>query len=325
MRILVTGGAGYIGSHTVKHLAAHGHELIVLDNLAMGHRWAVQWGPLEVVDLCDAAATARCLQHYQPDGVIHFAALAYVGESVTNPAKYFHTNTVGTLHLLDAMRQAGTRSIVFSSTCATYGVSDAVPITESQFQRPINPYGDSKLAVEKILYWYSQAYGIRYAALRYFNAAGADPDGGIGESHNPETHLIPLIIEAALGIRPDIAVFGTDYPTPDGTCIRDYIHVTDLASAHRLALDYINTTGENLICNLGCGQGYSVREVIQAVAAAAGSAPRVRYQDRRAGDPPSLIADPSQARRILGWQPVHSSIEEIVRTAWRWHSSQVQP
>ncbi|MBC8133274.1 MAG: UDP-glucose 4-epimerase GalE [Deltaproteobacteria bacterium] len=317
--ILIVGGAGYIGSQTAKLVAKAGQSPVVFDNLVYGHRWAVKWGPLVEGDLADAALIARVLKEHQVTAVIHFAAYTYVGESVMNPRKYFRNNVVNTLNLLDAMVDNGVRDIVFSSTCATYGEPREVPISEQHHQNPVNPYGESKLAVEKMLHWYHGAYGLRYAALRYFNAAGADPDGDVGEDHDPETHLIPLAIEAAFGRRPALDIFGTDYPTPDGTAIRDYIHVADLADAHILALDRLRQGTGPLRLNLGTGTGHSVREVIVAVEKATGRKVPVRETGRRAGDPPALVADARKAAEILGWTPKYARIDTIVEHACRWH------
>ena len=265
MRVLVTGGAGYIGSHTAKELAQRGLEPIVFDNLTTGHREAVRWGPLVEGDLADEDLIRRVLCEHGVEAVIHFAASAYVGVSMQQPREYFQNNVVNTLHLLAAMIDTGVSSIVFSSTCASYGVPTVLPISEDHPQHPVNPYGESKLFIERVLGWYSRAYGIRSVALRYFNAAGADPDGDLGEVHSPETHLIPLIMEAAHGQRPHVEIFGTDYPTADGTAIRDYIHVRDLAEAHVRAMDYLRDGGESLALNLGTGCGHSVRDVIATV------------------------------------------------------------
>lgn len=317
--ILVTGGAGYIGSHACKALSAAGFTPVTLDSLVHGHRWAVRWGPLAKVDLADRSAVERVLREYSIDAVIHFAAYAYVGESMTDPGKYFRNNVSNTLNLLDAMCAVGVKRIVFSSTCATYGIPDTVPITEDHPQRAVNPYGESKLFVERALQWYGAAHGLHWTALRYFNAAGADPDGEIGEDHSPETHLIPLAIETALGARPELQVMGTDYPTPDGTAIRDYIHVTDLADAHARALLRLQSGGTSCAINLGTGTGYSVRDVVSMVERVTDSKIRTRNAPRRAGDPPSLVAAPGRALELLGWRPQWSSLESIVRTAYRWH------
>jgi UDP-glucose-4-epimerase GalE len=317
--ILVTGGAGYIGSHACKALARAGYRPVVLDNLSRGHRGAVRWGPLVEADLADRDALLAAMRHHSVGAVMHFAALAYVGESVADPALYYRNNVGGTLCLLDAMREAGIGRIVFSSTCATYGTPERVPIDETAPQHPVNPYGETKLAIERVLHWYAAAYGIRSVALRYFNAAGADPEGEIGEEHDPETHLIPLVIDAALGRRPEIAIFGTDYPTPDGTAIRDYIHVQDLAEAHVAALAYLTERRDSAAMNLGTGAGYSVREVIAAAQAVSGRRVPQREAPRRAGDPAALVADPSLAIRLLGWRARISDLNTILRTALAWH------
>lgn len=319
MSILIVGGAGYIGSQTAKLVARAGHRPVVLDNLVYGHRWAVKWGPLVEGDLADGALIARVLKEYEVTAVIQFAAYAYVGESVTNPRKYFRNNVVNTLNLLDAMVDAGVRDIVFSSTCATYGEPIRVPIAEDHPQNPVNPYGESKLMVEKMLHWYQGAYGLRYAALRYFNAAGADPDGEVGEDHDPETHLIPLTIDAAMGRRPGLDIYGTDYPSPDGTAIRDYIHVADLADAHLLALDRLQQGADRLQLNLGTGTGQTVRQVVAAVEKVTGRRVPVNEVGRRAGDPPALVADARQAGQVLGWKPKYPDIGTIVEHAFRWH------
>lgn len=317
--VLVTGGAGYIGSHTCKLLSEAGLVPITYDNLVHGHAWAVKWGPLVKGDLGDSNLLTRVFREYQIKAVIHFAAYAYVEESMRQPERYFRNNVVNTLNLLQTMRSVGVGHIVFSSTCATYGLPQAVPIREDHVQNPINPYGDSKRFVECALDWYGRAYGLKSVALRYFNAAGADPDGDIGEDHDPETHLIPLVIQATLGQRACVQVYGTDYDTPDGTAIRDYIHVTDLADAHVRALAHILDGGESVSLNLGVGRGYSVREVIAAVERVSASSVPTRDAPRRPGDPPELVADPACAKRVLGWQPRYSSIETIVQTAWNWH------
>ncbi len=324
MQILVTGGAGYIGSHTAKALARAGHEPIVLDNLSEGHRWAVKWGRLVEGDLADRELLRETLATYKVDAVIHFAANAYVGESVKNPRKYFRNNVANTLDLLEALVDAGVRHMVFSSTCATYGIPAEVPIQEDQIQIPINPYGESKRFVERVLEWFGKAYGLGWVALRYFNAAGADEAGELGEDHHPETHLIPLAIQCALGERPNLDVYGTDYPTPDGTALRDYIHVTDLAEAHVLALRRLLDGGQSAALNLGTGRGHSVREVITAVERVSGGRISVRETARRAGDPPTLIADATRAHRALGWKPRLSTLETIVATSWKWHSTRLQ-
>jgi UDP-arabinose 4-epimerase len=322
--VLIVGGAGYIGSQTAKRAAAAGLEPVVLDNLVYGHRWAVKWGPLVEGDLADAALIDRVIKEHRVSAVIHFAAYAYVGESVTNPRKYFRNNVVNTLNLLDAMVDNGVRDIVFSSTCAVYGEPLAVPIGEDHPRNPVSPYGESKLAVEKILHWYQRAYPLRFAALRYFNAAGADPDGELGEDHAPETHLIPLAIEAALGGR-GLEIYGTDYPTPDGTAVRDYIHVADLADAHLVALAQLGKGAPSLTLNLGTGRGHSVREVISAVERASGRKVPVRETDRRAGDPPALVADARQAAALLGWKPRYPDLDTIIGHAFRWRDRKARP
>ncbi len=319
MRILVTGGAGYIGSHTAKLLAAAGHEPVVFDDMSQGHDWAVKWGPLERGTLSDPGRLAEVFSARKVEAVVHFAANALVGESMTNPTKYFRNNTVGTLNLLDAMREAGVGTIVFSSTCATYGDPVRVPIDETHPQAPVNPYGESKLMVERMLRWYGEAYGLRWIALRYFNAAGADPDGDIGEDHDPESHLIPLVIGAAQGARPPVKIFGTDYATPDGTAVRDYVHVMDLADAHLRALDRLGAGTPSQAINLGTGRGHSVREVVDTVARVSGLAVPTVESPRRPGDPPKLVAAPDRARDVLGWTPRYADLETIVRHAWAWH------
>ncbi len=318
--ILVTGGAGYIGSHTCKALARSGFVPITFDNLVYGHSWAVKWGPLIEGDLADRARLVETIREYEVEGVIHFAAYAYVGESMSDPGKYFRNNIGNTLNLLDAMKDCEVPAIVFSSTCATYGLPEQVPIGEDCDQAPVNPYGESKLFVEKALKWYGSAHDVRYMALRYFNAAGADPEGEIGEDHEPETHLIPLVVQAALGERSHVEIYGTDYPTPDGTAIRDYIHVTDLSAAHVLALEVLLNRGTSAALNLGTGSGHSVRDVITTVEQVSGRSVARREGPRRAGDPPQLVADPQRARDRLGWQPCHSDLNTIARTAYEWHA-----
>ncbi len=317
--VLVTGGAGYIGSHACKALARAGFRPIAYDNLVYGHADAVKWGPLVDGDIADGPRLRAVLSAERVVAVMHFAAFAYVGESMTDPAKYFRNNTVGTLTLLDSMRDVGVDRIVFSSTCATYGIPSEVPISESTPQRPVNPYGESKLMVERVLEWYDQAYETKSVCLRYFNAAGADLEGEIGESHDPETHLIPLAIKASLGQAPALRVFGTDYPTPDGTAMRDFIHVEDLADAHVRALRHLLHGGQSLKLNLGTGKGHTVREVVRAVERATGRPVPVIEAPRRAGDPPALVADASQARLKLDWIPTRSDLDTIVTSAVRWH------
>jgi UDP-glucose-4-epimerase GalE len=319
--VLVTGGAGYIGSHTCKTLAALGYLPVSLDSLVYGHAWAVQWGPLIKGDITDALILDQVFSQYRPKAVIHFAAFAYVGESVDHPAKYYQNNVVGSLAILDAMRRHGCGNIIFSSSCATYGVPKEVPIPENHPQHPINPYGRSKLMMEQIIQDYGSAYGISYAILRYFNAAGADPEGQIGEDHDPETHLIPILLQTVLGQRSHTDVYGTDYDTPDGTAIRDYIHVSDLARAHVLALKYLAESRQSLCINLGTGQGASVMEVIQAVQQVTGKPVTYRTVGRRPGDPPVLVAKPERADSLLGWKPDFSDIRATISTAWNWHLS----
>ena len=323
MRILVTGGAGYIGSHAVRLLGQAGHEVWAYDNLVFGHRGAVPQGRLVEGDLHDRTLLERTFGELGIEAVMHFAAFAFVGESVSDPAKYYRNNVVGSLSLLEAMRAAGVRKMVFSSTTATYGVPAHIPITEREAQKPINPYGYSKLVVEQALADYTKAYGFGYAALRYFNASGASPTGDIGEDHTPETHLIPLVLQVALGQREAITIFGQDYPTPDGTCIRDYVHVDDLGAAHVKALDQLQP-GTELKLNLGTGRGYSVREVIDSCRRITGRSIKELAGPRRPGDPPELVADASLALSTLGWEPHYTKIDEIVATAWRWHESHPQ-
>lgn len=318
MRVLVTGGAGYIGSHAVKLFLTRGHDVWVYDNLVLGHRAAVPAERLIVSDLSETARLDHVLLERRIEAVVHFAAFANVGESVKDPGKYYQNNLVNTLTLMECMRRQRVGRMVFSSTCATYGIPDKVPITEDEKQRPINPYGEGKLAVERALSAYVSAYGWSYAALRYFNAAGASPDGAIGEDHDPETHLIPLVFQVALGQRPHIEVFGTDYPTPDGTCIRDYIHVDDLAEAHLLALEHL-APGKELRYNLGTGRGYSVREVVRMAEDVTGKRIAVREGPRRPGDPPVLVAASEKVQRELGWRPKFTDLRGIMETAWNWH------
>ena len=320
--VLVTGGAGYIGSHACKALARAGYVPVTYDNLSRGHRHAVRWGPLVEGDIADRETVTATLKAHQISAVMHFAAFAYVGESGTDPALYYNNNVRGTLALLDAMLAAGAKHMVFSSTCATYGLPDTVPIVETMLQRPVNAYGETKLTIERTLYWYGLAYGLRSVALRYFNAAGCDRDGEIGENHDPETHLIPLVLRAALGSGPPVSIFGTDYPTPDGTAVRDYIHVDDLANAHVRALDYLAGGGADATLNLATGRGYSVREVIAAAGEAVGHAVPYRETPCRPGDPPALIADPSLAATVLGWRAECSDLPTIIRTALAWERRQ---
>lgn len=319
MAILVCGGAGYIGSHINKQLNKEGYETVVFDNLIYGHREAVKWGYFERGDLKNMEDIERVFQKYSIDAVFHFAAYAYVGESVQEPEKYYYNNVANTLNLLHVMKKYGCNKIIFSSTCATYGEPEKVPITEDMIQNPINPYGASKLMVERAFKDYHKAYGLQFVVLRYFNAAGADPEGDIGESHNPETHIIPLVLDAASGKREDIKVFGTDYDTPDGSCVRDYIHVYDLATAHLLALHYLEQGKESDFFNLGNALGTSVLDVINSVKKVTGREFRVTLTDRRLGDPAKLVGSSEKARKVLGWEPIYSEIDTIVEHAWKWH------
>jgi UDP-arabinose 4-epimerase len=318
--ILVTGGAGYIGSHTCKALRAAGYTPVTLDNMVYGHDWAVKWGPLVRGDILGRADLDEVFSEYKPEAVLHFAAFAYVGESVTDPEKYYRNNVAGSLSLLSAMRRHGCSRIVFSSTCATYGAPERVPLTEDHPTRPMSPYGATKLMIEQMLKDFEVGYGLKHVALRYFNAAGADPDGEIGEDHDPETHLIPLVVAAGLGRLPHVTIFGTDYPTPDGTAVRDYIHVTDLAEAHVLSVERLLSGGASATYNLGTGTGNSVREVIRAVEKVSGKPVPVVEGPRRAGDSPGLYADSGAIIRELGWKPRFMDLDAIVETAWRWHS-----
>jgi UDP-arabinose 4-epimerase len=318
-RILLTGGAGFIGSHTAKCLARAGFEPVTLDNLSTGHSWAVKWGPLVPGDIADRGLVRDIISRYRIEAVLHFAAYASVGESMQDPRKYFQNNVASTLNLFDSLLDSSVKSVIFSSSCATYGTPEHTPITERHPQSPINPYGESKLMIEKALRWYGEAYGLSLVCLRYFNAAGADPDGEIGEAHNPETHLIPLTIEAAMRTDRAVEVFGADYATSDGTAVRDYTHVTDLAEAHVLALEYLLNGGASDAFNLGTGRGHSVLDVIDAVARVSGHSVRLSMSPRRPGDPAILVADPSRARAVLGWQAEFTDLEEIVRTAWNWY------
>ncbi|OCG44235.1 UDP-glucose 4-epimerase GalE [Gilliamella sp. Choc5-1] len=314
--ILIVGGAGYIGSHTVKQLSNSGYNCIVIDNLIYGHKEAVLTPYFELADLLDKDSLDRVFKKYQIDSVIHFAAFAYVGESVQHPRKYYENNVVGTLNLLDVMLKNNVERIVFSSTCATYGEPQYIPIDESHPQEPINPYGRSKLMVEEVLKDYHQAYGLKYISLRYFNAAGCSKDKDIGESHSPETHLIPLVLQAIINQDKPIKVFGTNYDTPDGTCIRDYIHVEDLAVAHQLALEKLNQYSGCI--NLGTGIGTSVKEIIATAELVSGQHCPVTFTERRKGDPAKLYATNNKALEILGWVPKYTRIEDIIQTAWDW-------
>lgn len=318
MAVLVCGGAGYIGSHVNLELYKHGIETVVFDSLISGHKEAVKWGRFVQGDLNDVKALEAVFQSFDISAVLHFAAFAYVGESVVEPEKYYLNNVSNTLQLLRVMRKFHCEKIVFSSTCATYGQPDSMPISEDMPQMPLNPYGRSKLMVEQMLKDYDSAYGIRHVILRYFNAAGADWRAGIGESHTPETHLIPLVLEAACGKRSGIEVFGTDYKTPDGTCVRDYIHVSDLADAHLRALRYLESGRASENFNLGNARGTSVLEIIHAAKKVTGTQLQVVYSDRRPGDPALLVGCPDKAKRVLGWEPRLGSIDEIVGDAWEW-------
>ena len=317
--ILVVGGAGYIGSHINKMLCRQENKTVVFDNLIYGHKEAVVQGILEIGDLADRERLDEIFEKYEIEAVFHFAAYAYVGESVNDPAKYYNNNVANTLHLLDAMRKYGVKYLVFSSTCATYGVPESIPITEDMEQNPINPYGASKLMIERILKDYHHAYSLNFCCLRYFNAAGADPEGEIGESHNPETHLIPLILSAAAGNRESIKVFGNDYPTRDGSCIRDYIHVADLADAHIKAMDYLKNGGKSIYLNLGNCIGNSVLEVIEVAKEVTGRDISVEIEERRLGDPPVLVGSAEKAKKILGWTPQYGDIKTILLHAWNWY------
>lgn len=320
MAVLVTGGAGYIGSHAVAALLEKGEQVVVVDNLGQGHRSAVLGGKLYVGDLRDSEFLSKVFAENEIDGVIHFAANSLVGESMQDPAKYYHNNVYGTLCLLEQMQKSGVKRIVFSSTAATYGEPERIPIDEFDRTLPTNTYGETKLAMERMIRWFDVAHGIKYVSLRYFNAAGAHEGGRIGEDHSPESHLVPLVLQVALGQRAHISVFGDDYPTEDGTCIRDYIHVSDLADAHLLALDRLRNDGESGIFNLGSGQGYSVKQVIDVARKVTGHEIPAKYEPRRAGDPAALVASSARARQELGWAPRRDRLEDIIASAWQWHS-----
>ncbi|MBF0195412.1 MAG: UDP-glucose 4-epimerase GalE [Magnetococcales bacterium] len=321
--ILVTGGAGYIGSHTCKALKKAGYRPVVLDNLTNGHSWAVKWGPIEVGDLCNKAFINNVMERYKPKAVIHFAGLIEVGESVTDPGSYYKANVTGSINLLLAMVEHKVDKIIFSSTAAVYGIPVlSEPVKEDCAKSPVNPYGNTKLMVENIIADFSKAYGLGYVLLRYFNAAGADPDGELGESHEPESHLIPRLLQAAYGSLASATINGDDYATPDGSCVRDYIHVTDLASAHVLALAKLNNKLCSEVYNLGYGRGYSVKEVLAAVNRITEVNMQVTIGPRRDGDPPTLVADSAKATTLLGWSPKHDSLDEIVATAWGWFLQQ---
>jgi len=319
MNILVTGGAGYIGSHTCKALAQAGYTPITYDNLDNGNRQAVKWGPLEEGDIADRKRLDDVIYQYRPQAVIHFAAYAYVGESVKNPARYYRNNVCGTLSLLEAMQEHGIKHIVFSSSCTVYGIPSEFPISESHPLTPINPYGQSKVMIEQILQDFAAAYDMKYISLRYFNAAGADPDGEIGEEHEPETHLIPLILKAATD-NTIISIYGDDYDTSDGTCIRDYIHVSDLADAHIKSLNHLKKLGQSKTLNIGTGKGYSVREVIEAARKITGTEIKETVIGRRQGDPANLVAQATSAEKLFGWSAANSDIDHIIETAWQWYN-----
>jgi UDP-glucose 4-epimerase len=320
-KVLVTGGAGYIGSHFCKELFRKGNYPIVADNLIYGYKENVKWGELYVCDIGDYGSIDRCFKEHKIEAVVHFAAFAYVGESVTNPMRYYENNLKNTITLLTCMLNNKVKKIVFSSSCATYGIPDKIPIDEQHKQEPINPYGQTKLMIEKMLRDYDRAYGLKYAILRYFNAAGSDPDGELGEQHVPETHLIPLVLDVALGRRNCIKIFGDDYETKDGTCIRDYIHVTDLANAHINALQMLQNGHNSDFYNLGAGVGYSVKDVIHNALKITGKNIRCEIDKRREGDPPILIASNEKAIKKLDWKIQYSCLDEILRTAWRFHEN----
>lgn len=317
--VLVTGGAGFIGSHTAKALAKNGYNPVTIDNLVYGHRWAVQWGPFYELDIADVESVKRVIVEEKINSIIHFAAFAYVGESVQDPRKYFHNNVNNSIALIDAAMETGVNKIVFSSSCATYGMTVSPPIRESSLQSPINPYGESKLFIEKAFKYYDKAYNLKSAVLRYFNAAGADPEGHIGEVHKPETHLIPLTLFAAMKKGPELKVFGNDYNTEDGTAIRDYVHVSDLADAHVKALNALNKGNDSLVLNLGGGRGYSVIDIITAVESVTGLTVPRSFAERRSGDPPMLIADTSLVNQVLDWQPKYNEIELMIETAYKFY------
>jgi UDP-glucose 4-epimerase len=317
--ILIAGGAGYIGSHANKILNKKGFKTVVYDNLSRGHREFAKWGHFVLGDLADKDQLRLCFKTYPIDAVMHYCAFCYVGESVDHPAEYYRNNVVNTLNLLDVMVEYGVKYFIFSSTCATYGNPLQIPMTEDHPQQPINPYGKSKLMVEQILKDYDKAYGMRHVCLRYFNAAGADPEGEIGEWHDPEPHLIPLALQVAAGQREHVQIYGTDYDTPDGTCIRDYIHINDLAEAHLLALEYLQQGRPSETFNLGNGKGFSVKEVLNEARRITGKNIVALETSRRAGDPPILVGSSEKALKILKWQPAHNSLTEIIETAWQWH------
>lgn len=324
VNILVTGGAGYIGSHACKALSEHGYEPVAFDSLVYGHRDFVKWGKFEGGDIMESASLDAVFKKYRPQAVMHFAAFAYVGESVEDPAKYYRNNVIGAFNLLEAARASGVKNVIFSSTCATYGVPSEIPILETHIQKPINPYGKTKLMIEMMLRDYDTAYAMKSVSLRYFNAAGADPQAEIGEDHTPETHLIPLVLDVAAGRRPHINVFGSDYETPDGTCIRDYIHVADLAQAHVLALEYLLGGGETAAFNLGNGSGHSVRGVLEAARRITKRDIAVKEGERRPGDPPCLVGSSEKIKKALNWIPQYGDIDTIIKHAWNWHIKRFQ-
>ncbi|MCY7483884.1 UDP-glucose 4-epimerase GalE [Paenibacillus alvei] len=321
MAVLVTGGAGYIGSHTVAELLARGEEVVIVDSLETGHQEAVLGGTLHIGDIRDSAFLDSVFAQHSIDAVIHFAAYSLVGESMSNPAKYYDNNVHGTLVLLEAMRKHHVSRIVFSSTAATYGEPERTPIQETEATNPTNVYGETKLTMERMMRWFDQSHEIRYVSLRYFNAAGAHENGKIGEDHRPETHLIPLVLQTALGQRKEMKVFGSDYPTPDGTCIRDYIHVSDLADAHVLAVEYLRGGGRSDVFNLGSGNGFSVLEVIQTAERVTGRSIPTVTEERRAGDPAVLIASADKAKSVLGWSPKRDDLNVLIQSAWNWHQA----
>lgn len=321
MAILVTGGAGYIGSHTALALLEQNRETVIIDSLYQGHKAAIHGGVFYKGDLRDEALLDRIFTEHQIEGVIHFAANSLVGESMKDPGKYYNNNVYGTLCLLEAMVKHGVRAIVFSSTAAVYGEPETVPIKETAPTNPTNAYGETKLAMERMIHWFESAHGLKYVSLRYFNAAGAHPSGKIGEDHDPETHLIPLILQVALGKRESISIFGGDYPTPDGTCIRDYIHVCDLADAHLLAVDHLIQGGDSGIYNLGNGKGFSVKEVIEIAREVTGHPIPAKMEPRRAGDPAVLVASSDKCKSELGWKPVRTDLKTIIQDAWNWHQN----
>lgn len=321
MAVLVTGGAGYIGSHTVAELLARGEEVVIVDSLETGHKDAVLGGTLHIGDIRDSAFLDSVFTQHSIDAVIHFAAYSLVGESMSNPAKYYDNNVHGTLVLLEAMRKHQVSRIVFSSTAATYGEPERTPIEETEATNPTNVYGETKLTMERMMRWFDQAHDIRYVSLRYFNAAGAHENGKIGEDHRPETHLIPLVLQTALGQRKEMKVFGNNYPTADGTCIRDYIHVSDLADAHVLAVEYLRGGGQSDVFNLGSGNGFSVLEVIQTAERVTGRNVPTVVEERRAGDPAVLIASANKAKSVLGWNPKRDDLNVLIDSAWKWHQA----